>query len=44
MEILGHVPWEFERMKAKVSAFEIEVGFAAEIVSSALGTQQIEHH
>nr|WP_232366046.1 AbiV family abortive infection protein [Methylocystis silviterrae] len=31
-EILGHFPWEFERMIEKVTAFEIEIGFSEEHV------------
>jgi AbiV family abortive infection protein len=32
VEILGHFPWEFEAMLDKVIAFELEIGFPAEIV------------
>ena len=31
-EVLGHVPWEFERMNKKVTDFEIEVGMPEELV------------
>jgi AbiV family abortive infection protein len=33
-EILGHFPWEFEMMLEKVMAFEIEIGFAKELIRS----------
>jgi hypothetical protein len=32
MEILGHFPWEFEEMKEKVAAFELEIGIAKSII------------
>jgi hypothetical protein len=35
VEILGHFPWEFEEMLAKVIAYEIKIGFSAEMVKQS---------
>jgi AbiV family abortive infection protein len=35
VEILGHFPWEFEEMLAKVIAYEIKIGFSAELVKQS---------
>jgi hypothetical protein len=32
-ELLGHFPWEFERMLKDVIDFEVEIGFPVEIVA-----------
>jgi hypothetical protein len=34
-EVLGHFPWEFEKMIAKVTAYEIKIGFPDEAVKPA---------
>jgi hypothetical protein len=34
-EILGHFPWEFQEMLAKVIAYEIKIGFSAELVKQS---------
>jgi len=31
-EVLGHFPWEFEKMNKKVTAFEIEIGIPKEVI------------
>ena len=31
-ELLGHFPWEFERMLQDVIDFEVEIGLPAEVV------------